>query len=55
VLAAALALLDGEDGDVQPASPAATTAASTATARAGLATTVADRIARTPQKVTTRG
>lgn len=40
---------------MQPASPAATTAASTAMARAGLATAMAGRIARKPLKVTTRG
>ena len=37
---------------MQPASPAAATAASTATARAGLATAIADRIARKPQRAT---
>jgi transposase len=37
---------------VQPASPAATATASAATARAGLATAMASRIARKPQKAT---
>ena len=37
---------------MQPASPAAAAAASTATARAGLATAMAGRIARKPQKAT---
>lgn len=37
---------------MQPASPAATAAASTATARAGRATAMPGRIARTPQRAT---
>jgi hypothetical protein len=53
VLAAAPAwLAGGEGGEVQPASPAATTAAITATARAGFAAVMASRLARKPQKVT---